>query len=131
VIVVDASAVLESLLRGRHSEAADRYLLDGNEPVASPHLLDLEVLQVLRRLVVRRQLDPDRAGQVLDDLEALPIARYEHLPMLRRIWWHRANLTAYDAAYLALAEALGASLVTCDAALGAAPGGSAQVVLLG
>ena len=128
--VVDASAVLELLLRGPRTNEVDRLLLGSGEPLAAPHLLDLEVAQVLRRIASRGLITPERAEQALDDLGALPIGRFEHLPLLRRVWALRENLTAYDAAYLALAESLDAPLVTCDAALRAAPGRSVDVILV-
>ena len=87
-----------------------------------PHLLDLEIAQVLRRYVSIGELTPQRGKQALTDLADFPIIRYPHDLFLSRIWALRHNVTAYDAAYLALAESLPAPLLTCDARLVAAPG---------
>lgn len=119
MIVVDASALLEVLLNtSAGSGIAGRLFADG-ETLHAPHLLDLEIAQVLRRYARVGGLDATRGSQALDDLADLPLARYPHEPFLARIWELRDNLTAYDAAYVALAEALGAPLVTRDAALAA------------
>lgn len=127
MIVVDASALLELLLRGPRAGELGRLLLANGDPWAAPHLVDLEVAQVLRRLASKGVLGPGRAERAFEDLAAMPITRYDHAAVLSRIWSLRENLTAYDAAYLALAEALGAPLVTCDAAMGAAPGRGVEV----
>ncbi len=92
--------------------------------------MDVEVLQVLRRLESRGELQPARAAAALSLLEVLPMRRHPHAPLLTRIWALRDNLTAYDATYVALAEALGAVLVTCDARLSRAPGLHATVEVL-
>lgn len=130
MIVVDASAILEVLLNTfRAGRVADR-LLDPAETLHSPHLLDLEVAQVLRRYALAGELSSARGEEALEDLAAFPITRYPHDALLTRIWELRHNVTAYDAAYLALAEALGAPLVTRDQALASAPGHSARIELL-
>lgn len=129
MIVVDASALLEVLLRGPRADAVARYLFGGGVGLAAPHLIDLEVAQVLRRIAARGALSAHRAAQAFDDLGAMPMTRYDHLPLLPRVWALRDNLTAYDAAYLSLAEALGAPLVTCDAALRATPGRCVDVIV--
>jgi predicted nucleic acid-binding protein len=130
VIVLDASAVLELLLGTHAGDAVRNRVASPDETLHGPHLLDLEVLQVLRRYCAIDQLSVERAALALDDLRALDIERYPHEPMLDRIWQLRANVSAYDAAYIALAEALGARLLTFDARLAGAPGHSAQVELL-
>jgi predicted nucleic acid-binding protein len=130
VIVIDASALLEVLLRGPRADAVPRHLFGGGIGLAAPHLIDLEVAQVLRRIAARGALSAQRASQVFDDLAAMPITRYDPLPLLPRVWALREILTAYDAAYLSLAEAIGAPLVTCDAALRATPGRSADVIVV-
>jgi predicted nucleic acid-binding protein len=128
VIVADASVVAELLLgRGDVERLAD--LLLGDEPVAAPHLLDLEVAQVLRRWNLRGDLDDARADQAIADLLDLPIARQPHDIFLERVWSLRANLTSYDAAYLALAELVGARLVTLDRGLAAVAGKTVEVVV--
>jgi len=117
VIVVDASAVLEVLLGTPAAARIGERLFAPGETLHAPHLLDLEVTQVLRRYARSGQLDAARGSEALDDLTDLPLARYPHDLFLPRIWALRHDVTAYDAAYLALAEALAAPLVTRDAAL--------------
>jgi predicted nucleic acid-binding protein len=92
-----------------------------------PHVVDVEVLHALRGLVLGGKLGEDRAADALTDLADLRMNRYPHLPLMDRIWELRRNLSAYDAAFVALAEALAAPLVTCDAALAASPGHHARV----
>ena len=117
MIVVDASAMLEVLLNTpAGARVADRLSAAG-ETLHAPHLLDLEVAQVLRRYAASGEIDPQRGAQALEDLADLPLARYPHDVFLPRVWELRNNLTAYDAAYVALAEVLEAPLVTRDAAL--------------
>lgn len=117
MIVVDASAMLEVLLNTpAGARVADRLSAAG-ETLHAPHLIDLEVAQVLRRYAASGEIDPQRGAQALEDLADLPLARYPHDVFLPRVWELRNNLTAYDAAYVALAEVLEAPLVTRDAAL--------------
>lgn len=113
MIVVDASAVLEALL-GTASDRLSERMLAPQETLHAPHLLDLEVAQVLRRYTLAGQVEARRAAEALEDLVALPIVRYPHDLLLPRIWQLRHWLTPYDAAYVALAEALEAPLVTRD-----------------
>jgi predicted nucleic acid-binding protein len=131
VIVADASAVIELLLRTARGVAIADRLLDPEERLAAPHLLDIEVAQVLRRYVLRGELDVVRAEQALDDLSALPIHRHSHEPLISRIWSLRDSVTAYDGAYVALAEALDVPLATLDAKLARSSGHSARIELLG
>jgi predicted nucleic acid-binding protein len=93
----------------------------------APHLLDIEVTQVLRRLVQRKEIAIARAEQALHDLAHLLIERHEHRALVPRVWQLRDSLTAYDAAYVALAEALEAPLLTCDAKLAGAHGHRATI----
>ena len=130
MIVADASAVVEVLLNSPvGAKIADR-LLDPEETVAAPHLLDLEVLQVLRRYALGDELDSVRAQMAIEDYTGLPIVRYPHEPLVSRIWELRDNITAYDAAYIALAEALDAPLLTRDSRLAESPTHGARVELV-
>jgi len=125
--VLDASVVIELLLvteRGR--VVADR-ISPVNETLHAPHLLDLEVAQVLRRYAYGGKLSDERARQALADLADLDLVRYPHDIFLERIWALRHNATAYDAAYIALAEVLGAPLLTSDAALASIAGSHAKL----
>ena len=127
MIVLDASAVLEFLLQttlGRRVEA--RMLRDGDE-LHAPHLLDVEVVQGLRRLVRAGEVSAVRAEEAMADLIDLDVHRHSHLDLLPRAWKLRDNITAYDAMYVALAEAIDAPIVTCDHPLAAAPGHRARV----
>lgn len=130
MIVLDASALLEVLLRTSRAAAIEEWVLGSGVTLHAPHLLDLEVAQVLRRYVAAAQLTPARALEALEDLQAFSIARYPHQLLLPRIWALRGNVTAYDGAYIALAEALDATLLTCDRRLAAAPGHTAEVAFI-
>ncbi len=130
MIVVDASAVLEVLLNTRAAARVAERLFGGRETLHVPHVLDLEVAQTLRRYVLAGDVNVERGGEALGDLRDLPLHRYPHEPFLDRIWELRRNVTAYDAAYLALAEALGAPCVTRDAKLAKASGHRARIVLI-
>jgi predicted nucleic acid-binding protein len=126
LIVVDASALLEVLLRTGAAATVEARLF-GRDTLHAPHLLDLEVAQVLRRYERAGELTARRAGEALADLAAFRIERYPHHLFLPRVWALRQNATAYDACYLALAEALGAPLVTRDRRLAKVPGHGARV----
>jgi predicted nucleic acid-binding protein len=127
LIVVDASAMLEVLLGTATGALVEDRLLTGGESLHAPHLLDVEVAQVLRRYTAAGELTPERGREALMDLVDFPVHRYPHDVLLPRIWELRHNVTTYDAAYVALAETLAAPLVTCDARLGAAPRHAAKV----
>ena len=129
MIVVDASVVATALADDSDDGTSVRSRLAGEHLVA-PHLIDLEVTSVVRRLNASGHLTDQRARQALDDLTALRLDRAPHLPLIDRCWELRANVTVYDASYVALAEALGATLVTADAALSRAPGLRCAVELL-
>lgn len=120
MIVVDASALLEVLLRTSRAEAIENRFFDGAEPLHSPHLLDVEIAQVIRRFTMLGELDALRAQAALDDAADFPIHRHSHGFLLRKVWDLRANFTAYDATYVALAETLEATLLTHDRRLAAA-----------
>lgn len=126
MIVLDASAAIEWLLRTAIGSRIDARLGHGGT-IHAPHLLDVEVAQVLRRFAAAGTITPARARAALDDLVDLPVIRYAHTLLLSRLWDLRGNLTAYDAAYIALAEALDAVLVTCDGRTAAAPGHRARI----
>lgn len=127
MIVLDASAVLELVLRAASHRRLVARTLDSGSLMVAPHLLDLEVVHVLRKYVASGDLSIARAEQALADYSDFRITRYSHQPFLSRIWKLRKNCTAYDAAYIALAEALDAPLVTCDRRLATAPGHRAVV----
>lgn len=130
MIVVDASVLAPALGDdGTDGDQARSRL--GGEVLAAPELIDLEVASVLRRLLAAGRLPARRAELALSDLFALPLRRVPHRPLLRRCWNLRDNLTAYDAAYVALAEQLGATLVTSDLRLSRAPGLRCEVEMLG
>lgn len=129
MIVVDASAVVEMLLATRRGDAAWDVALRGSG-VAAPALLDAEVVQALRTLSRTRVLDVRRAGEAVEDLSRLRVARYPLVDLAPRVWALRDSLSAYDACYVALAEGLGAELLTCDGRLARAHGHRARVTLL-
>jgi len=130
LIVVDASALIEVLLgTSAASRLDERFFVEG-ETLHAPHLLDVEVAQVLRRYALAGLFGAGRGVEALEDLADFPIARYPHEPFLSRIWELRHNVTAYDAAYLALAEALDAPLVTRDAKLASVTGHQARIELM-
>jgi predicted nucleic acid-binding protein len=122
VIVLDASTVVEWLLRLPRAGLVEERLSREAESLHSPHLLDVEVAQVVRRLAAQGLISTDRGRQALEDLADLDLARHPHEVLLPAIWQLRENLTAYDAAYVALAEAFDAPLLTLDARLAGAPG---------
>jgi len=127
MIVLDASAVLELLLRTPAGEVIERRIAAPSETLHAPHLLDVEVAQVVRRYAQKRAVTAARGKQILDDLADLDVIRYPHDIFLQRIWSLHHDLTAYDAAYVALAEALVAPLLTCDAGIAAAHGHTARI----
>jgi predicted nucleic acid-binding protein len=120
VIVLDASALLEVLLQTARRGAIETRLFDRSETLHCPHLLDVEVAQVIRRFERAREIEAERAQAAIDDLMAFPVRRHSHNFLLPRIWELRANFTAYDAVYVALAELLDATLLTHDRRLAAA-----------
>ena len=130
MIVVDASALLESLLRKPAAEAVERRLFESAETLHAPHLVDVEVAHVLRRYASAGEIDRERGREALTDLADFPLRRYAHDFLLQRVWELRNNLTAYDAVYIALAEALDAPLLTRDQRIAAAPGHHARIELV-
>jgi predicted nucleic acid-binding protein len=130
VIVVDASAIVDILLRVPSADAIAYRLFHSDDTLHAPHLLDLEVTQVLRRHEARRQAEPARCREALDDLARVALFRHPHDMLLPRIWELRNNLTAYDAAYVALAEMLDAPLLTRDQRLVGSTGHYARIDLV-
>ena len=130
MIVVDASAVLEMLLQRPAAEAVAQRLFRTGVSLHAPHLLDVEVAQVLRRHAAARELDGERGRLALLDLADMPLRRHPHTMLIERVWEMRHSLSAYDAVYAALAELLDAPLVTCDGRLAGAHGHRARVELL-
>jgi predicted nucleic acid-binding protein len=128
VLVVDTSAVLQALVpREPQPELLDR--LASDRDLQAPHLIDVEFLHGLRRLCAGGELSEDRAADARSDFRDLSLVRFPHQLLADRMWELRHNLTAYDAAFVALAEALGIPLVTCDGRLASAPGHKARVEL--
>jgi len=130
VIVVDASALVEALFQTPAASAARARLLNAEQTLHAPHLIDLEVAQVLRRYAASGRIEPAQGRDALNDLNDFPLDRYPHDLFLPRVWELRHNLTAYDAAYVALAEALDATLLTRDRRLAAASGHRARIELV-
>jgi predicted nucleic acid-binding protein len=130
MIVVDASALLEALLRTPAAKAVESWLFDPRQTLHVPHLLDVEIAQVIQRYAASGEIDEQRGRAALADLADFPLQRYPHDFLLPRVWDLRNNLTAYDAVYVALAEALDAKLLTRDRRLAAASGHHAQVELV-
>jgi predicted nucleic acid-binding protein len=129
MIVLDASAALDWLLQTLAGQHIEKRIYSHGETLHAPHLLDLEVTQVLRRLASQGVISAHRADEALRDLLDLRITRYPHQVLLPRIWQLRHNFSAYDAAYIVLAEQLRAALVTRDARLASASGHAARVEL--
>jgi predicted nucleic acid-binding protein len=127
VIVLDASAAVEWLFQSPAGVKIDRRIFSVSESLHAPHLLDVEVVQVLRRYVRDKMITAQRGQEAIEDLGDLPLNRYPHDFLTPRVWELRATLTAYDAAYVALAELLDAPLLTCDGKIASAPGHDANV----
>lgn len=129
MIVLDASAGVDWLLQTPAGRRIERRILSHNESLHAPHLFDLEVTQVLRRLVLQKSVSGNRADDAIRDLFDLRIMRYPHNVLLPRIWQLRQNFSAYDAAYISLAEELGAALLTLDSRMASASGHRAGIEL--
>lgn len=130
MIVVDASVLAPALAYdGSEGDGARERLAD-EEFLYAPEIVDLEVVAAWRGALRVGRLDEDRAGRALDDLAAMRLVRAPHRPLLSRIWELRHNVSPYDAAYVALAEALPATLVTYDGRLTRAPSLRCTVELL-
>ncbi|MGH2545532.1 MAG: type II toxin-antitoxin system VapC family toxin [Actinomycetota bacterium] len=128
MIVLDASAAADLLLNIEpQAEAIAERIVGPGESLHAPHLIDAEVFHVVRNRALRRVLSEWRAGEALEDLRDLLLTRYPVWPFLERMWDLRANLSAFDAAYVALAEALDAPLVTTDLRLARTRGHTARI----
>jgi len=130
VIVVDASALLEVLLRTPLGAAVETRLLGTLQALHAPHLLDVEIAQVIRRFALSGEIDVERGQAALDDFMAFPIQRHPHDFLLPRVWALRNNFSAYDAMYVALAEVLDAPLLTHDRRLAVSARRHARVELV-
>lgn len=130
MIVVDASALLEVLLRRPAASNVESWLSQPDQTIHAPHLIDVEVTHVVRRFAMHGKIDDQRGRILLADFSLMSIERYPHDPLLFRAWELRNNFSAYDAMYIALAEVLGAPLITCDRRLASAGGHVAQIELI-
>lgn len=130
MIVIDASAALELLLRTEKGKKVEARVFATDERLHAPHLMDIEVTQALRRLTLLKEINSTRAKIALGDYAALFIERSPHHDFLLRIWDLRDSVTAYDAAYVTLAEALEAPLLTCDGKLARSHGHRAKIELI-
>lgn len=129
MIVLAASAAVDWLLQTSAGRRIEKRIYSHNESLHTPHLLDLEVTQVLRRLVREGTVPAHRADEAIHDLLDLRITRYPHFVLLPRIWQLRHNLSAYDAAYVVLAEKLNATLLTRDVRLASVSGHAVPIEL--
>jgi predicted nucleic acid-binding protein len=127
VIVLDASAAIAWLVQDQAATAVEERLFAAGQAIHAPCFIDVEVAQVMRKYVATQRATEYRAQEALRILLELPMMRHSHEDLLWRIWDLRGNLTAYDAAYVALAESLDATLLTCDAKLLTASGHYARV----
>ena len=127
MIVVDASVIVEMLLRTPAGIRVTPRIQTTASTVHSPHLLDAEVAHVVRRYTLAGDIDAERGAQMVGILRDLVIHRHDHRPLLGRVWELHPSVGAYDALYVALAEALDAPLLTADSRLAAAHGRRADV----
>ncbi|HWO29228.1 MAG TPA: type II toxin-antitoxin system VapC family toxin [Candidatus Acidoferrum sp.] len=129
MIVLDASAAIDWLLQTAVGKQIEKRIYSRGESLHAPHLLDLEIAQVMRRLVREGAVSAPRADQAIQDLLDLRVTRYPHFVFLPHIWRLRDNFSAYDAVYVALTEKLGATLITRDARLASASARMASIEL--
>jgi predicted nucleic acid-binding protein len=129
VIVLDASAAVEWLLQTEPGKRVDVRVGNRNS-LHAPHLFDVEITHALRRMVLSGLLPVPRAKEAVEDLESFRVSRYPHTDLLPRMWSLRNSITPYDAVYVALAEALDAPLITCDAKLASSAGHFAKIELI-
>lgn len=121
MIVVDASILANALADDGADGATARSRLANAGPLAAPDLIDVETVAVLRERWIAGDLDDQRFSKAIEDLEDLDLTRYPMLPLMRRAFELRANVTAYDVTYVALAERLDCTLLTADRRLATAP----------
>ena len=129
MIVLDASAAIDWLLETPAGRRIEKRIYSRHETLHAPHLLDVEAVQVFRRLAREKTISNQRADEAIQDLLNLRIVRYPHFILLPRIWQLRHNFSAYDAAYIALAEQLRAPLLTRDRRLASTTGHAAKIEL--
>ena len=130
MIILDASATVDWLLQTPTGQRIENRIYLHNESLHAPHLLEVEVTQVLRRLVRDKTVPAPRADEAIADLLDLRLTRYPHFILLPRVWQLRHSLSAYYAVYVALAELLHAPLVTCDRKVASASGHHAMVEVI-
>ncbi|MCI0443905.1 type II toxin-antitoxin system VapC family toxin [bacterium] len=130
MIVVDSSVILEVLLRTKSSQTIEKKIFSRGQTLHAPHLIDIEIAQVIRRYASAGEITPERGSQAIEDLIDFRISRYSHDILLPRIWELRTNMTAYDATYVSLAEILDSPLLTRDAKLARSPGSNAKIRLI-
>ena len=127
MIVLDASAAIELVLNTSAGKRVNDRIADQREAIQVPHLVDVELIHVIRRFVMRNVVGAERGEMAIRLWRMLDVQRHEHEPFMVRIWQLRNNFSAYDAIYVALAEALSAPLITADRRLAAAPGSGIRV----
>lgn len=130
MIVVDASVLANALADDGSDGRTARSRLTSGEDLVAPDLIDVETVAVFRKRWLVGDLSRNRFSAAVDDLEDLDLVRYPALPLMRRAFDLRENVTAYDAVYVALAERLDCALVTADRRLAAAPGVTCTVEVL-
>jgi predicted nucleic acid-binding protein len=130
VIVVDSSVILEVLLRTKSAQTIEKKIFSRGQTLHAPHLIDLEIAQVIRRYASAGEITSERGTQAIEDFTDLRITRYPHDILLPRIWDLRTNMTAYDAAYVVLAEILDSPLLTRDSKLSRSSVTTAKVQLI-
>jgi predicted nucleic acid-binding protein len=130
MIVVDASCLLELLLNSPRAKRILEMLDKHADEISAPSLIDVEVCHVLRRYVMLKVVGAQRSKEAVEDLAEFPLERFPHAVLLSRMWQLSNNLTAYDAAYVALAESLECALLTCDGKLASAKGHRAAIKLI-
>jgi predicted nucleic acid-binding protein len=129
MIVIDASLALDLVLRRPHVSDLVDILATTNDPVYAPEIIDIEVLHALRKQLNLKRISIEVADRAIKFLSDMPIARQSHGLLLTRIWQLRDNLSAYDAAYIALTELHDAELWTCDSKFSGTPGHTAKIKL--